>query len=131
MLYHFTEGKPEPLVQHDQQPPGLVTITDDVVAEIVGLTVLECYGVVGMAAKRLVHGVARAVGRDALTSGVEVRRDLTGVRIDLYVIMEHGLNLSEVADNVRRRVTYEVERLTGLAVTAVGIHIQDVRRAAP
>ena len=33
-------------------PGGVITIGDDVVAQVVGLTVLECYGVVGMASKR-------------------------------------------------------------------------------
>jgi uncharacterized alkaline shock family protein YloU len=110
---------------------GEVVITDDVVAQVVGLTVLECYGIVGMAARRLVHGVARLLRRDAITAGVEVEREeAEAVRIELYVIMEHGLNLAEVVENVRSRVAYEVERLTGLRVTAVGVHIQGVRRDA-
>jgi uncharacterized alkaline shock family protein YloU len=108
---------------------GTVTLGDDVVAEVVGLTVLECYGVVGMASKRLVHGVAKLLGRDALTSGVEVSRAGDGVDVDLYVVMEHGLNLAEVAENLRARVAYQVERLCGLRVGQVSIHIQGVRRS--
>jgi uncharacterized alkaline shock family protein YloU len=110
---------------------GTITLGDDVVAEVVGLTVLECYGVVGMASKRLVHGVAKLLGRDALTSGVEVSRagDGGGVDVDLYVVMEHGLNLAEVAENLRARVAYQVERLCGLRVGQVSIHIQGVRRS--
>jgi uncharacterized alkaline shock family protein YloU len=128
MLQARVEGKRELLQAPVQRPAGTVTIADDVIADVVGLTVLECYGVVGMAATRLVHGVARLLGRDALASGVEVRRDPSGVRIDLYVIMEHGLNLAEVADNVRSRVDYQLRRLTGIAATSIAIHIQDVRR---
>jgi uncharacterized alkaline shock family protein YloU len=108
---------------------GSVTLGDDVVAEVVGLTVLECYGVVGMASKRLVHGVAKLLGRDALTKGVEVARSGERVDVDLYVVMEHGLNLAEVAENLRARVAYQVERLCGLRVGQVSIHIQGVRRS--
>jgi uncharacterized alkaline shock family protein YloU len=46
------------------------------------------------------------------------------------VVVEYGLNLAEVAATVRSRVAYEVERLTGLKVTAVEVHIEDVRRSA-
>jgi len=109
---------------------GSVTLGDDVVAEVVGLTVLECYGVVGMASKRLVHGVAKLLGRDALTKGVEVSASGDVVDVDLYVVMEHGLNLAEVADNLRARVAYQVERLCGLRVGQVSIHIQGVRRSS-
>ena len=108
--------------------PGSVRITDDAVAHVVGHTVLECYGIVGMAQRSLVRGVARMLGRDTLTQGVEVERDGDELRIDLYVILEYGLNLAEVAAAVRSRVVYQVERLTGLRVTDVGIHIQGVRR---
>ena len=39
--------------------PGTLVIPHEVIAQIVGLTVLECYGVVGMAATSLSQGVAR------------------------------------------------------------------------
>ena len=108
---------------------GEVTIGDDVVAQIVGLTVLECYGVVGMASKRLVDGVAKLLGRDALTKGVAVTSDGPDrVAVELYVVMEHGLNLAEVADTLRSRVAYQVQRLTGMTVSSLELHIQGVRR---
>jgi uncharacterized alkaline shock family protein YloU len=107
---------------------GSVTLSDDAVAQVVGRTVLECYGVVGMASKSLVRGVARTLGRESLTQGVEVRREGDGLRIALYVILEYGLNLAEVAATMRQRVAYEVGRLTRLEVGDVEIHIQGVRR---
>jgi uncharacterized alkaline shock family protein YloU len=42
-------------------------------------------------------------------------------------VVEYGLNLAEVASTIRNRVSYEVERLTGLHVQAVEVHIDDVR----
>jgi uncharacterized alkaline shock family protein YloU len=113
----------------DDTPAGRITIGDDVVAEIVGLTVLECYGVVGMAGKRLVHGVARLLGRDGSAAGVEVERGADGdVAVAVHVVMESGLNLAEVSESLRSRVSYEVERLCGIVVSAVTVHIHDVRR---
>ena len=81
-----------------------------------------------MASKSLVRGVARMLGRESLTQGVEVRRDDDRLRIALYVILEYGLNLAEVASTIRNRVSYEVSRLTGLPVRAVEVHIDGVRR---
>jgi uncharacterized alkaline shock family protein YloU len=107
---------------------GAVTLTDDAVAQVVGHTVIECYGIVGMASKSLVRGVARMLGRDSLTQGIEIEREGEDVHIDLYVILEYGLNLAEVAAAVRSRVTYQVEKLTRLHVRDVEIHIQGVKR---
>jgi uncharacterized alkaline shock family protein YloU len=109
-------------------PLGRITITNEAVAQIVGHTAAECYGVVGMAARG--GRVGRLLARDRLTQGIEVEREGDGVGIDLHVVVEYGLNLAEVAATVRSRVAYEVERLTGLRVSRVEVHIEDVRRSA-
>ena len=106
---------------------GRVSVSSEAIAQIVGHTAAECYGVVGMAGR---GRVARLLARDKLTQGIEVGGRDGVLTLDLYVIVEHGLNLAEVAATVRSRVGYEVERLTGLQVAAVEVHIQDVRRSA-
>jgi uncharacterized alkaline shock family protein YloU len=108
-------------------PLGRISIASGAIAHIVGHTAAEAYGVVGMGAR---GRVGRLLSRDRLTQGVEIRQSDDGVTIDLYVIVEYGLNLAEVASTVRNRVAYEVERLTGLPVASVEVHIQDVRRSA-
>ncbi len=105
---------------------GTIRIAAEAIAQIVGHTAAECYGVVGMAGK----GLKRLLARDRLTQGLEVSARNGTLAVDLYVVVEYGLNLAEVATTVRSRVTYEVERLTGLKVGAVEVHIQDVRRSA-
>ena len=108
-------------------PLGRITISSDVVAQIVGHTVAECYGVVGMSGR---GRVGRLLARDRVTQGVTVGREGGRVTIALHVIVEYGLKLAEVAATVRSRVRYEVERLTGLEVASVEVHIRDVRRSA-
>src|SRR3954469_5008539 len=90
---------------------GGLSIPNEVIAQIVGFTVLECYGVVGMAASSLTQGVARLLSRGGVTRGAPGRRDGEVLAIDLYVVVEFGLNLAEVASTVRTRVTYMVEKL--------------------
>ena len=53
-----------------QSELGRITIASDVIAQIVGHTAAECYGVVGMAGK----GLKRLLTRDRLTQGIEVGR---------------------------------------------------------
>ena len=110
----------------EQSELGAVRIAPDAVAQIVGHTAAECYGVVGMAGK----GLKRLLTRDRLTQGIAVSGTPEGLRVDLHVVVEYGLNLAEVAATVRSRVAYELERLTGLPVAAVEVHIEDVRRSA-
>jgi uncharacterized alkaline shock family protein YloU len=108
-------------------PLGRITIAPEVVAHIAGHAALESYGVVGMSAK---GRVGRLLSRDRVGQGVTVGRGDGGIALDLYVVCEHGLNLAEVAAGLRNRVQYDVERLTGLTVASVEVHIQDVRTSA-
>ncbi len=106
---------------------GRVAITEGAVAQIVGLTATECYGVVGMSAH---SRFGRLLARDRTTRGIEISGAGPGVSIVLHVVLEHGLNLAEVASTVRNRVAYEVERMTGLTIDAVEVHIDDVKVSA-
>ncbi|MEP6892532.1 MAG: Asp23/Gls24 family envelope stress response protein [Gaiellaceae bacterium] len=104
---------------------GCISVSAEAVAQLVGHTAAECYGVVGMASR---GRLPRLLARSRLTKGIVVEGRDNGLAIDLRVIVEYGLNLAEVAATVRSRISYEVERLTGLKVVAVEVHVADVRR---
>jgi uncharacterized alkaline shock family protein YloU len=101
-------------------PRGSITISREVVAEIVAETAARCYGVVGLAP-------GSRLGRLLRRDGVSVAGEARAVQIGLHVVVENGLNLAEVASTVRSQVSYEVERLTGLTVASVEVVVQDVR----
>jgi len=104
-------------------PRGTITISRDVVAEIVADTAASCYGVVGLT-------TGSRVGRLLRRDGITVGGDAGGMRIGLHVVVEYGLNLAEVGATVRSQVTYELERLTGLKVESVEVVVEDVRVTA-
>ncbi len=102
---------------------GSISISGDVVAEIVAETAARCYGVVGLEP-------ASRLGKILRRDGVTVGGDARGVQVALHVAVEYGLNLAEVAATVRSQVAYEVERLTGLSVATVEVVVQSVRQSA-
>jgi uncharacterized alkaline shock family protein YloU len=106
---------------------GRMAVTDRAIGDIVGWTVLECYGVVGMASPNLRRGVAALLSRDRLHQGIKVEQGQDQLRIKLYIIVEYGLNVAEVAGNVRSQVAYNVERMVGRPVSALQIYVQGVR----
>jgi uncharacterized alkaline shock family protein YloU len=112
---------------------GTVTFAPEAIAQVVGRTAAECYGVVGMSLRAPGpprERVTRLLPKGKPRRGIVVRNEDGAVALELYVVVEYGLNLSEVAGTVRSRVAYEVERLTGLRVASVDVHIQDVKRSA-
>jgi uncharacterized alkaline shock family protein YloU len=106
---------------------GHVMITERAIADLVGWTVLECYGVVGMASANLARGVGRLLSRDRLHQGIRIEQTAEHLKIDLFIVVEYGLNVAEVAGNVRAQVAYQVSRITGRSVDELHIHVQGVR----
>ena len=109
---------------------GRITVSREAIAQIVGQAAAECYGVVGMTARPGLAGgrIGRLLSRDRLTQGISVGGAADGLELELHVVVEYGLNLAQVAAALRSRVAYEVERLAGLPVRNVEVHIEDVRR---
>ena len=108
---------------------GRITISTGAIGQIVSQTAARCYGVVeiggGARAK-----VGRLLPRSRGTPGIAVSGEGDSVSLDLHVVVEHGLNLAEVAATVRNRVAYEVGRMTGLEIATVEVHIEAVRASA-
>jgi uncharacterized alkaline shock family protein YloU len=105
---------------------GRITISPRAIANIACHAALQSYGVVGMASKNLVDGLAHIIARDP-THGVEVKAVGDQILIDLYVVVEYGTRISSVAASVAKSVRYRVERAIGLPVMAVNVHVQGLR----
>lgn len=108
-----------------QSDMGMVKITDEVVAIIAGIAAMEVPGVSSMSGG-IAGGIAEALGRKNLSKGVKVEVGEREAAIDLYLIIEYGYRIPEVAWNVQERVKKSVETMTGLNVVEVNIHVQGV-----
>ena len=106
---------------------GNITIADDIVATVAGYATVENYGIVGMASKKAGEGLWELLGRGNARKGVRVAITENACVIDLFVIVEYGVSLSAVAQNVIENVTYRVHDTTGLDVSSVNVHVEGVR----
>jgi len=92
-----------------------------------GFAALECYGIVGMASPTMRDGVAQLLSRDRLRKGVQIRNSESGVRVDLFVLIEHGTNLTEVSHNLSNRVSYVLSTIADVKVDSVDVHVQGIK----
>ena len=110
----------------DTTPLGSIHVSPKAIATIAYHAALESYGVVGMAAKNLVDGLAQVLVKDP-THGVVVDYDGQDINIDLYVIIEYGTRIASVARSVSNTVRYQVEKALGMPVNAINVHVQGLR----
>lgn len=109
---------------------GTITVSATVVAKIAALAAQEAPGIhaLGVGAARSVTSVRDRIpghGPSAIT-GVSVEVGRTQAAVDLDVVVEYGIPITQIARDVRRRVVMAVEQLTGLQVVEVNITVDDV-----
>jgi uncharacterized alkaline shock family protein YloU len=108
---------------------GKIQISPVAVATIASQAVLECYGVVGISSR----GLAEVLHRSHRHRGVEVRfldgesTEKPVISIDIYLIIEYGVRIVTVANNVMSSVGFAVEQALGVPVQQVNVHVQGLR----
>jgi uncharacterized alkaline shock family protein YloU len=106
---------------------GEVTIDNEVLEKVAGVTAVECYGIVGMAMVNVTSGIAKLLKGDSITKGISLKVDDNCIRIDLHIVIEYGVNIKAVTDNLVSTVKYKLETFSGLEVKHINIYVEDVR----
>ena len=106
---------------------GKIEVATSAIASLAAQAVLECYGVVGMTSKDLAAGIAETLQPGSHYRGVDVHIDADQVVVDLYVVIQYGTRITMVAHNIQSGVKYALEQALGIPVTAVNVHVQDLR----
>ena len=104
---------------------GITKISEDVVAIIAGLAATEVSGVVGMSGG-VAGGIAELLGRKNLAKGVKANVGEKEAVIDLFLIVDFGVRIPDVALRVQESVKRAVEEMTGLRISEANVHIQGV-----
>lgn len=107
---------------------GKIHYSEEVLAKIVGLSTMECYGVVGMVSKNATEGLWEIMRIENLSKGVKLNfNEEDKLVIELFVMVEYGTKISVIANNIIKKVRYSVENFTGLKVSSVTVNVQAVR----
>lgn len=104
---------------------GSIRIADEVVAIIAGLAAVEIEGVAAMSGS-WGTGIVEMLGKKNLGKGVKVEVGEKEAAIDIFLSIEFGFPIPNVAQKVQEQVKSAVENMTGLKVTSVNVHVVGV-----
>jgi uncharacterized alkaline shock family protein YloU len=113
-------------MNNENTPLGRVTISPRAIATIAYQAARQSYGVVGLTSKNLMEGITQVIVKDP-THGVEVKYDGVKISIDIYVIIEYGTRITQVATSVSNTVKFNVEKALGMPVEQVNVHVRGLR----
>lgn len=101
---------------------GSIKIANEVVAIIASLAASEIEGVAGMSGG-VGSGIAEILGHK---KGVKVEAGDAECTVDLSVIVEYGVSIPVVAEQIQENVKQAIESMTGLKAIEININIQGV-----
>ena len=112
--------------QETDEEIGNIRISSDVISTIAGMAASEIDGVHGMYSS-FATGIAEKFGaKKSVGKGVKAEITDNTVLIDLYIIVDYGVRIPELAWEVQENVKNNVETMTGMTVEKVNIHIEGV-----
>ncbi|MFM1514979.1 Asp23/Gls24 family envelope stress response protein [Helcococcus ovis] len=106
---------------------GKIAIDNRVIATIAAESAQETYGIVGLVAQNTKDGIFELLKFENKTKGVKVTVNGDIVDVDLVVMMEFGVRIAVVADNIIEKVKYNIEKNTHLKVNSVNVIVQGIR----
>jgi uncharacterized alkaline shock family protein YloU len=110
-----------------KQISGTVEADLNVILDMIGYATLESYGIAGMAAPNIGDSIAKLLPVSKLRRGIVLKNHGGDVSVDLYVVIQHGTNLSAVAENLVSVVKYTLEEYAQIPVRDISIHIQGIK----
>ncbi|MFR1316542.1 MAG: Asp23/Gls24 family envelope stress response protein [Clostridium perfringens] len=104
---------------------GSIQISDEVIESIASYAAEEVEGVVGLQSN-LKSSVSDILGVKNINRGVKVSAGEKEALIDIYITVEFGNNIVNIAKKVQDEVKEKVETMTGLFVVEVNVHVSGI-----
>ena len=108
---------------------GVISIDEEVMARVACCAALDCYGIVGMAAKNMKDGFFQLLKVESLTKGIKVYVDEeeNTISLDFHIIVEYGTNISAIADNIINTVKFQLEDCFEVKTDKINVFVEGVR----
>ena len=97
-----------------------LSISEEVIATIAEKVVLNVSGVFSLS------GGLNVLGKKIGTQGIKVDISKKDVSLDIYIIVNYGVKIPDIAWEIQDKVKKELENMTGMTVTTVNVHIQSI-----
>ena len=106
---------------------GDIRIADEVISIVASLAAQEVPGVLGMSGG-LTDGINRFLGKENSSKGVRLKFEGKTVNANVYINVEYGSCIPEIALEVQEKVKEAIEAMTGYEVQFVDVNVEGVAK---
>ncbi len=113
----------------DNKKTSGLAINNEAIVQIAGIAALEVEGVAGLAKRPVQLKNFKSVmsgSRSSHSKSVELTTDSGVIILDIFITVLDGAKVKTVAETVQHNVKDKVQSMTGNAVAAVNVHVDDL-----
>ena len=101
-------------------------VSEEIVSMIAARAALRVCGVSRLNGEFSDNLTKKILGKENIARGIPLTKEDEGLGIDIYLNVEFGARIPDLAWEVQSSVKEAVESVTGIAVQMVNIHVQGV-----
>ena len=119
--------KTKPVSSSHANSTGVVKVHESVIASIVRKAALDVEGVLRLGTSSLMDNLAEIVGSKKIQDrSITVEMNESSVSVELRVILQYGVEIPQVANELKETVAAEITKLSGMRVDHVNIVVMDL-----
>ncbi|MEC5422291.1 Asp23/Gls24 family envelope stress response protein [Virgibacillus sp. C22-A2] len=105
---------------------GKVEIAPEVIEVITGIAAAEVEGLYAMRGN-FASGVVERFGKKSHSKGVKVELTESGILIDLFVVMNFGVSIPQVAQKIQSNIRQTLKNMTALEIDEINVHVVGIQ----
>lgn len=106
---------------------GNIAVTEEAVASLAGEAASECYGVVGLVEPSGSRSYIRdLLNKEDFIKGVHTKKTKNGYEVDLFLVVAYGVKITEVIQEVQKRVSYVLKNTFGVDHAEVNVLLEHI-----
>lgn len=105
---------------------GTVEIAPEVIEIVTGIAASEIEGISSMRGN-FASGVVERFGKKSHGKGVKVELTEAGIVIDLYVVLDFGISIPQIAQKLQTNIRQTIKGMTALEIAEINVHVVGVQ----
>ena len=106
---------------------GKISISEEAMQTVASHTAQDCYGVVDLVSRRFSDNIGQLWGKSQLGKGAMVQTVDNLIYVELFVVLEVGVNIEAVKKSLADAVKFSLETFTGMRVKRVHVNVVGIR----
>ena len=111
---------------------GVIQVSDEVIRSIIHICSQDVPGVASVSEESLINGAFKMLRSTDFPKGIRITAgpDDQRKKVDVSIRVEFGYAIPNVAHELQKKVKSQVERITGIQVEEVNVHVDGVHASA-